>query len=121
MPYTKLLALTALAAAIASLLIAMSGSITVAASAKRNCQDIEKLNTRVRQNSKERYKNEVREANESVKNLDENAKLLGITVTPELRERVTREAERDKRQALSDKRRTLTQYAAKQCPFLLWP
>lgn len=121
MPDTKPLALTALAAAIAALMIAMSGSLTLASAAQNNCQNIEALNERVRANAKNSYNETVIEQDLRLETLEEDAALLGIVVTPQLRERVAEEVAAEKAKALAAREDALREFPPRDCPFLLLP
>jgi len=66
----------------------------LSAQSLENCQEIEALKGRVRAR-----------VNEDYRNLDRNGKLLGITITPELRA-----------QAKADRDATLKRYSPQSCP-----
>jgi len=66
----------------------------LSAQSLENCQEIEALKGRVRDR-----------VNEDYRNLDRNGKLLGITITPELRA-----------QAKADRDATLKRYSPQSCP-----
>ena len=97
--------------------VALLGNVTVLAKAQNNCTSIEKLNARVRENAQIKYTEAKTEAAESIASLDEEARLLGIVVTPELRARVASDANARIEKAKLERDRLWKQYAADKCPF----
>lgn len=81
-----------------ALIVSLLANLSTAASARENCRRVDALYTRVRDN-----------ANRSFAELPQNAKLLGVKVTPELVEK-----------ARADRDRTLRAYAPITCSIWVW-
>jgi hypothetical protein len=97
LPYRKAVRTVTVVAG-AAIVVAVAGNFGTAVAARDNCRRIDNLYDRVRMNAIRNYAE-----------LDEQGRLLGIKITPELRQR-----------AREDRDRTVRQYAPLECSIWIW-